>query len=67
MNTHPLLHPHLASTYAKQRQAEFEREAAGFRAAAAGKPTPNRIERFFIKRREGKVTWIETVMVQRSA
>jgi hypothetical protein len=66
MSTHPMLHPHLASTYAKQRQAELQKEAAGFR-AAAGVSTPNRVERFFIKRREGKVTWIDTVLVQRSA
>lgn len=66
MNTHPMLHPHLASTYATQRQAELQKEAANFRLAAS-KPSPNRIERFFIKRREGKVTWIETVLVQRSA
>ena len=66
MSTHPMMHPHLASTYAKQCQAEFEKEARNFHLAAS-KPSPNRIERFFIKRREGKVTWIETVLVQRSA
>ena len=66
MSTHPLLHPSLAATYYKQRQSELEQEARNFR-IAADKPSPNRVERFFIKRREGKVTWIETVMVQRSA
>ena len=66
MSTHPLLHPSLAKTYADQRQRELEKEAAGFRAARTAS-TPNRVERFFIKRREGKVTWIETVLVQRSA
>ncbi len=66
MSLHPLLHPALASQLHSRRQAELEREAANFRAAAS-LSTPNRVERFFIKRREGKVTWIETVMVQRSA
>ncbi len=66
MTLHPLLHPMLANSVYKQRQAEFIREAAGFRAAAALK-SPNKVERFFIKRREGKVTWIDTVLVQRSA
>ena len=66
MSLHPLLHPSLASTYAKQRQQELEKEATRFRIAATPK-SPNKVERFFIKRREGKVTWIETVMVQRSA
>ncbi len=66
MSTHPLMHPSLAMTYAKQRQQELEKEARSFRIAAR-ESSPNKVERFFIKRREGKVTWIETVMVQRSA
>jgi hypothetical protein len=61
-----MLHPSLASTYATQRQKELEAEARNFRIAAR-ESSPNKIERFFIKRREGKVTWIETVLVQRSA
>lgn len=66
MNAHPMMHPSLAATYAKQRQSELETEARRFH-VAAGLSNPNKVERFFIKRREGKVTWIETVMVQRSA
>ncbi|MGE3073147.1 MAG: hypothetical protein AB7N24_03565 [Dehalococcoidia bacterium] len=63
---HPLLHPAIASQLAEQRAKEMAREAHGYRAAASIS-SPNKVERFFIKRREGKVTWIETVMVQRSA
>ncbi|MGE0599636.1 MAG: hypothetical protein AB7J35_05650 [Dehalococcoidia bacterium] len=63
---HPLLHPALASQLAAQRSKEMAAEAHGHRVAASIS-TPNKVERFFIKRREGKVTWIETVMVQRSA
>ena len=63
---HPLMHPALAEQLHKSRQAELEREAASFRAARA-ESKPNRVERYFIKRREGKITWIETVLVHRSA
>jgi hypothetical protein len=66
VSTHPMMHPSLAATYHKQRQSELEKEARNFRIAAS-QSSPNKVERFFIKRREGKVTWIETVMVQRSA
>lgn len=62
----PLFHPTIALTVHNQRQAELEKEARGFRIAAS-LSKPNRVERYFIKRREGKVTWIETVMVHRSA
>jgi hypothetical protein len=52
--------------FAEQRARELAAEAHGHRVAAA-LAGPNKLEKFFIKRREGKVTWIETVMVQRSA
>jgi hypothetical protein len=63
---HPLMHPSLAQTLHKQRAAELEAEASNYRLAST-RPNPNKIERFFIKRREGKITWIDTVLVQRSA
>lgn len=63
---HPLLHPALAIQLAEQRAKEMAAEAQAFR-IARGASTANKVERFFIKRREGKVTWIETVLVQRSA
>ncbi len=66
MSVHPLMHPALAAQLHERRQLELEREAAGFRAARA-ESKPNRVERYFIKRREGKVTWIDTVLVHRSA
>lgn len=66
MSSHPLLHPSIAMNFAEQRARELAAEAHGYRVAAA-LAKPNKLERFFIKRREGKVTWIETVMVQRSA
>jgi hypothetical protein len=53
-------------TLHKQRQSELERDARNSRLGAS-LPKPNVVERYFIKRREGKVTWIETVMVHRSA
>ena len=65
MNMHPLMHPSLAKTIHDRRAYELEAEATNYRSTAGR--NPNRVERFFIKRREGKVTWIETVMVQRSA
>jgi len=66
MSVHPLLHPALAAQLHQTRQRELEREAQSFRAARA-ESKPNRVERYFVKRREGKVTWIETVLVHRSA
>ena len=63
---HPLLHPAIAGQLAEQRSKEMASEARSQR-ISAGLSNPNKVERFFIKRREGKVTWIETVMVQRSA
>ena len=66
MTSYPLLHPGLAKTLYDARANELQREAAHQRMAAS-ESSPNRIERFFIKRREGKVTWIDTVLVQRSA
>ncbi len=63
---HPLLHPGIAGQLAEQRSKEMAAEARSHRIAAS-LSSPNKVERFFIKRREGKVTWIETVMVQRSA
>jgi hypothetical protein len=60
------VHPYIAMTLHKQRQSELERDARNSRLAAS-LPKPNVVERYFIKRREGKVTWIETVMVHRSA
>lgn len=64
MNMRPLMHPSLARTYCDRRQVELEAEARNLRIAAN---RPNKVERFFIKRREGKVTWIETVLVRRCA
>jgi hypothetical protein len=61
-----LSHPYITMTLHKQRQSELEREARSSRLAAS-LPKPNVVERYFIKRREGKVTWIETIMVHRSA
>lgn len=66
MSTYLQMHPSLTSAYHKQRQGELEKEARNYRLAAS-LSTPNRVERFFLKRREGKVTRIETVLVQRSA
>jgi hypothetical protein len=66
MYAHPLMHPALAAQLHQQRQAELEREAMNQRAAREF-ARPNRVERYFIKRREGNVTRIETVMVHRSA
>ena len=63
---HPLLHPALAAQLHERRQLELEREAQSFRASRP-ESKPNRGERYFIKRREGKVTWIDTVLVHRSA
>ena len=62
----PLTHPYIALTLHNQRQSELERDARNSRLGAS-LPKPNVVERYFIKRREGKVTWIETVMVHRSA
>ncbi|MBE0611333.1 MAG: hypothetical protein IH609_18270 [Dehalococcoidia bacterium] len=59
-------HPEIVTIVYKQRAAELAREAANARLAASLN-TPNRVERFFIKRHEGKVTWIDTVLVHRSA
>jgi hypothetical protein len=61
-----LTHPYITMTIHNQRQTELEREARNSRLAAS-LPKPNVVERYFIKRREGKVTWIETVLVHRSA
>ena len=61
-----LMHPALAAQVHERRQLELEREARNSREARA-LSTPNRVERYFVKRREGKVTWIETVLVLRSA
>ena len=66
MTSYPLLHPGVAKTLHEARASELQREAAHQRLAAS-QTSPNRVERFFIKRREGKITWIDTVLVQRSA
>lgn len=66
MSLHPLMHPALAAQLHQTRQRELEREAQGFRASRL-ESKPNRVERYFVKRREGKVTWIDTVLVHRSA
>ena len=63
----PYYHPTVAMTVHKARHAELEQTARNFRIAAEMQSKPNVVERFFIKRREGKVTWIETVLVHRSA
>ncbi len=67
MSTTPLMHPALAAMLHKQRHAELSREAAQFRLVASLRKQPSRIERFRIARREGKVTWIETVQVNHPA
>ncbi len=59
-------HPEIVTIVYKQCAAELAREAANARLAASLAPR-NRVERFFIKRHEGKVTWIDTVLVHRSA
>ena len=66
MSMHPLLHPALAMQFAEQRSQELAAEARA-QSIAGRVARPNRVERFFIKRREGNVTWIETVTVPRSA
>lgn len=66
MSVSPLLHPAIASQLYERRHVELVREADANRAAAE-LARPNRVDRFFVKRREGKVTWIETVLVHRSA
>ncbi|MCZ7577350.1 MAG: hypothetical protein M5U18_10065 [Dehalococcoidia bacterium] len=59
-------HPDSVSIIHKQRSAELARDAANARIAAGLAPR-NRVERFFIKRHEGKVTWLDSVRVHRSA
>lgn len=66
MHVHPLMHPALAAQLHERRHLELSRDAQAFRTARS-EAKGNRVERFFIKRREGKVTWIDTVMVHRSA
>ncbi len=61
-----LFDPHSHHLIHQLRQEQLAREAANARIAASLN-TPNRVERFFIKRHEGKVTWIDTVLVHRSA
>lgn len=63
----PYYHPVVAMAVHNARQAELEQTARNFRVARELRATPNVVERFFVKRREGKVTWIETVLVHRSA
>jgi hypothetical protein len=59
-------HPEIVTVVYKQRAAELAREAANARLAASLAPR-NRVERFFVQRREGKITWLDTVLVHRSA
>jgi hypothetical protein len=66
MTFQPLLHPALAAQLHQQRHKELEREALAYRMTREP-AQPNRIERFVVRRREGKVTWIDTVFVHRSA
>ena len=63
----PYYHPVVALSVHKARHNELAQTARNFRIAAEMNSKPNVVERFFVKRREGKVTWIETVMVHRSA
>lgn len=59
-------HPEIVSLVHKQRGIELAREAANARLAATIAPR-NRVQRFFIPRREGKVVWLDSVLVHRSA
>jgi|RifCSP16_2_1023846.scaffolds.fasta_scaffold1250062_1 hypothetical protein len=61
-----LWHPEIVTVVYKQRAAELAREAASARIAASLAPR-NRVERLFVRRREGKITWLDTVLVHRSA
>ncbi len=63
----PLMHPALAEMLHKQRHTELSREAARFRLVASLRKQPSRMERLRVARSEGKVTWIETVQVNRPA
>lgn len=59
-------HPEVVSIVHRQRGIELAREAAAARLAATAAPR-NRVERLFIPRREGKVVWLDSVLVHRSA
>lgn len=59
-------HPEILTAVFKQRSAELAREAASARIVASLAPR-NRVERFFVQRREGKITWLDTFLVHRSA
>ena len=67
MSTTPLMHPALAEMLHKQRHTELTREAANFRLVASMKRKPAAPANVRVTRREGKVTWIDTVQVNRPA
>jgi len=67
VSTTPLMHPALADMLHKQRHTELVREAARFRLVASLKRKPAPPSAVRVTRREGKVTWIETVHVNRPA
>jgi hypothetical protein len=67
MSTTPLMHPALADLLHKQRHTELVREASRFRLVASLKRKPTAPAAVRVTRREGKVTWIDTVQVNRPA
>jgi hypothetical protein len=67
VSTTPLMHPALAELLHKQRAKELAAEAHRFRLVASLRETAPRVSRLRVARREGKVTWIETVQVQHPA
>ncbi|HMO53837.1 MAG TPA: hypothetical protein PJ994_04975 [Tepidiformaceae bacterium] len=67
MSTTPLMHPALADLLYKQRAKELAAEAARFRLVASLREPAPRVSRLRVTRREGKVTWIDTVQVKHPA
>jgi hypothetical protein len=67
VSTTPLMHPALADMLHKQRARELAAEANRFRLVASLREPAPRVSRLRVTRREGKVTWIDTVQVNRPA
>lgn len=63
----PLMHPALAEMLHRQKATELQREAAHFRLVASLSRKPSAPVNLRVAHREGKVTWIETVQVNRPA
>lgn len=63
----PVMHPALAEMLHTQRAAELQREASRFRLVASLTRKPTAPVSLRVAHREGKVTWIETVQVNRPA